>query len=103
MLVGADDTHWRPKFSIEDLALKFNNPHGDQLMRAVVMHEYGDANVLRLVEQPVPKPGPHDLLVEVHATSVNNIDLRMRRSQSSPRKLPITLGFDASGVVASCG
>ncbi len=67
-------------------------------MRAVVIHETGDVGVLSLeeVERPVPDAG--EVLVRVHATSVNPIDWKLRRGLM-PKQLPAILGSDASGVV----
>jgi NADPH2:quinone reductase len=72
-------------------------------MRAIVLREHGGPEVLRLDELPMPTPGTHQLLVEVHATSVNPVDAKVRRGGGAPRAFPLVLGFDASGVVRSCG
>ncbi len=53
-------------------------------------------------EQPVPAPGPHDLLVRIEAVAVNPIDTKLRaavREGDPPRQL----GWDAAGVVAATG
>jgi len=67
-------------------------------MRAVVIHQTGDVDVLRLeeVERPVPADG--EVLVRVHAASINPIDWKIRRGLM-PKPLPAILGSDASGVV----
>ncbi|WKD59604.1 zinc-binding alcohol dehydrogenase family protein [Corynebacterium caspium] len=49
------------------------------------------------VELPDPVPGPHDILVEVRATSINPIDTKMRARGAT------LLGYDAVGTVLSCG
>ena len=72
-------------------------------MRAIVLREHGGPEALRLDELPMPVPGTHQLLVEVHATSVNPVDAKVRRGGGAPRAFPLVLGFDASGVVRSCG
>ncbi|HET9959332.1 MAG TPA: zinc-binding dehydrogenase [Polyangiaceae bacterium] len=71
-------------------------------MRAVVMLEHGGPEVLKLSEQPAPEPGEFDLLVEVHATSVNPVDAKVRRAGAG-RKFPLILGYDVSGTVVACG
>lgn len=50
----------------------------------------------------VPDPGPHDLLVEVSAVSVNPVDVKLR-SGSEPGGGLRVLGFDASGTVRAVG
>jgi NADPH2:quinone reductase len=72
-------------------------------MRAMVIHRHGGPDELRHEDRPVPRPGDDDLLVEVHATSVNPVDAKIRHGGGAPRTFPLTLGFDASGVVAACG
>ncbi|PZS30867.1 MAG: zinc-binding alcohol dehydrogenase family protein [Pseudonocardiales bacterium] len=54
------------------------------------------------VEAPVPIPGPRDLLVRVHAVSVNPVDVKQRQS-SDPGGEPTVLGWDAAGVVEAIG
>ena len=44
------------------------------MMRAIVQHAYGTSDVLRLQDIDEPSPGPHDVLVGVHAASVNHGD-----------------------------
>jgi len=58
-----------------------------------------------LIDLEVPEPGPpqgHDLLVEVHAVSVNPVDTKRRRSEE-PKDGPRILGFDAAGIVRAVG
>lgn len=49
---------------------------------------------------PIPELGPHDLLVRVHAVSVNPVDIKSRNAMSSGTR---QLGWDASGVVEAVG
>ncbi len=48
-------------------------------MRAVVLTEFGEPDVLRITEVPVPTPAADEILVRVHATSLNRADLLQRR------------------------
>jgi NADPH2:quinone reductase len=74
------------------------------MMRAMVVPEFGSAEVLKLQEVPAPKPGEHDLLIEVHASALNPIDYKVRRGAlAKGRPMPIILGFDVSGVVREVG
>lgn len=52
---------------------------------------------------PAPTPGPHDLLVEVRAISVNPVDTKVRRHGAIPADGPRILGYDAAGVVRAVG
>ena len=48
-------------------------------MRAAVQTEYGPPSVVSVVDDvPSPKPGDGELLVEVHATTVNRTDCGFR-------------------------
>jgi NADPH2:quinone reductase len=72
-------------------------------MRAVVIHEYGGLEVLKVEERPEPALRDTDILVEVHASSVNPVDTKVRQNSSAQRTLPLILGYDVSGVVVRCG
>lgn len=71
-------------------------------MRAFIVPQLGPPEVMRLGEVPKPAPGEHDLLVEVHATSVNPVDAKIRVG-TRPRTPPLVLGYDTSGIVAAIG
>lgn len=73
-------------------------------MRAMVVTQSGPPEVLQMAELPDPVPGEHDLLVEVHATSVNPVDFKARRGAfAQGRSFPYVLGYDVSGVVRGMG
>lgn len=74
-------------------------------MKAMVLREFGPPEVMRLEEVPTPEPGPGEVLVEVHAVSVNRtLDLIVRSGKYPlPVKLPHVLGVDPSGIVAKLG
>jgi NADPH:quinone reductase-like Zn-dependent oxidoreductase len=67
-------------------------------MQAVVVHETGDPDVLRLEEIERPEPGDGEVSIRVFAASVNPIDWKYRRGLA-PRELPAVLGNDVSGVI----
>ncbi len=67
-------------------------------MRAVVMHETGGPEVLRIEDIPDPVAGDGEVLVRVHAASVNPIEYK-QRTGIVPKPLPAVLGSDISGVV----
>lgn len=74
-------------------------------MKAVVIREFGPPEVMRLEEVPTPAPEAGEVLVKVHAVSVNRtLDLVVRSgAYAVPVKLPHVLGVDPSGVVADVG
>ena len=74
-------------------------------MKAVVFHEFGGPEVLRLEEVPVPELRAGQLRIRVHAVSVNQtLDVGLRRGESGLNvKLPMTPGIDPSGVVEAVG
>ncbi len=61
-----------------------------------------DERSLQDVTLPVPSPEGHDLLVEVHAVSVNPVDVKTRAG-SPASDSPRVIGYDAAGVVAAVG
>jgi NADPH2:quinone reductase len=73
-------------------------------MRAVqVVTTTGPADV-EVREVPEPLPGPHDVLVEVHAVGVSFPDLLLSKGQYQLRpEPPFTLGVDFAGVVLDAG
>lgn len=75
-------------------------------MRAARIHRYGPPEVLQVDDVPAPTPGPRDLLVDVHASSVNPVDVKIRSGGQRALihyRLPWTLGLDFSGVVTAVG
>jgi len=67
-------------------------------MQAVVIHQTGDPDVLRHEETDRPEPGEGELLIRVHAASVNPADWKSRRGyREAP--LPRVLGIDISGTI----
>ena len=67
-------------------------------MKAVVVHETGGPDVLIIEEADRPEPGDGEVLVRVHAASVNPVDWKQRRGMSET-PLPAVLGKDFSGTV----
>jgi NADPH:quinone reductase-like Zn-dependent oxidoreductase len=75
-------------------------------MKAVRIYEHGGPEKLILEDIPVPEPAPNEVLVKVFATAVNPVDWKIRegeRKEKFPSALPLTLGWDLSGVVEKCG
>jgi len=73
-------------------------------MKAIVVHEYGEPEVMKLEEVPVPEPGPGQVLVKIAAAGVNPVDTYLRSgNHAHAPALPYTPGKDAAGVVENVG
>jgi NADPH2:quinone reductase len=73
-------------------------------MKAIVVHEFGGPEVLKLEEVPTPKPAAGQVLVRVHAAGVNPYDTYMRAGTYAVKPpLPYTPGSDGAGVVEAVG
>src|ERR1039458_9254822 len=72
---------------------------------AVIATAFGGPEVLSLVEVPVEQPGPGHVLVQVRAAGVNPVDYKLYSGAygAEPSRLPMRLGFEASGVVRGLG
>jgi NADPH:quinone reductase-like Zn-dependent oxidoreductase len=85
-------------------------------MRAAVADRFGEPEVVHIAEVPRPQPGPNELLVRVHASTVSIADHRLR-TREVPRGLGLVvgpkigffrprvrvLGMEAAGVVEAIG
>src|SRR5215471_3248477 len=75
-------------------------------MKAVRIHQYGGPEVLFFEEIQRPTPGPGELLIKVHAASVNPGDWKVREGylqEYFPLSLPAVIGADFSGIVEATG
>lgn len=74
-------------------------------MKAVVMNAFGGPDVLTYQDVDTPEVGPDDVLVEVHAVSINRtFDLFLRENTYAyTPDLPHILGVDPSGVITAVG
>ena len=76
-------------------------------MKAIGARQFlpsSDPGCLVEFETATPVPGPHDLLVRVHAVAVNPVDTKIRASLgTSPQDPPRILGWDAAGIVQTAG
>jgi zinc-binding alcohol dehydrogenase family protein len=74
-------------------------------MRAIVYTDnlpVSDERAFVDVELPTPAPGPHDLLVEVRAVSINPVDVKQRAKAKPPAEGRV-LGYDGAGIVRAVG
>ena len=75
-------------------------------MKAVQVHNYGGPEVLRFEDALRPTPESGELLIKVHAASVNAIDWKARAGYLKdvfPLPLPYIPGWDVSGIVEAIG
>ena len=75
-------------------------------MKAFVIDRYGSNDVVRAGEMPDPELRDDDVLVQIHAASVNPLDLKIRDGKLKlilRYRLPLILGNDLAGVVVRVG
>ena len=75
-------------------------------MKAVRFDEYGDVDVLKVVDVPTPEPGDGQVLVQVKAAGINPGEAKIRDGQLHamwPATFPSGEGSDLAGVVTATG
>jgi len=73
-------------------------------MKAIRIHSFGPAEVMKTEDVPELVPGPGQVLVTVKAAGVNPVDTYIRSGLYRPDlELPYTPGIDAAGVIAAIG
>ncbi len=72
-------------------------------MQAAVFHRNGGPEVVSVEEVPVPRPGPAEARIRVEASSMNHLDLWMRRGLPIEIPMPHIGGSDIAGVVDEVG
>jgi NADPH:quinone reductase-like Zn-dependent oxidoreductase len=72
-------------------------------MKASYFEQHGGPDVLKYGDRPDPVAGPGEVLVDIHASTVNGADWRVREGGYGPQKLPHICGRDFSGVVSAVG
>lgn len=74
--------------------------------RAIRIHAFGGLEVLRLESVPFPVARDDEVVLKVHAASVNPVDYKTRSGEYPAVRqdqLPVVLGRDVSGTVETCG
>ena len=77
-----------------------------ETMNAIVAHEYGGPEVLKLEKVPVPTPKEDEMLVKVFAAGVNSFDGTLRSgkyAKPNGTQLPWHPGYDIAGIVEKVG
>lgn len=75
-------------------------------MKAFLIDRYGKKETGRIGDAPQPSLGDDDVLIRVHAASVNALDTKIRTGEFKlmlPYRLPLILGNDMAGTVVSVG
>jgi NADPH:quinone reductase-like Zn-dependent oxidoreductase len=75
-------------------------------MKAAYIEAYGGSDQFKIGELPMPKIGANDVLIEVHAASINPIDWKIRQGYLKsmiPYPMPLVLGWDVAGTVSALG
>ena len=75
-------------------------------MKVFVADRYGKQERLRAADVPEPDVGDNDVLIQVHATAVNQLDSKLRNGEFKlilPYRPPFILGHDVAGVVVRVG
>jgi NADPH:quinone reductase-like Zn-dependent oxidoreductase len=75
-------------------------------VQAALIDRYGDNSRVRLADVAVPPMGHDDLLVKVHAASVNPVDTKIRDGKLKvliKYRMPLVLGNDLAGTVTAIG
>ena len=75
-------------------------------MKAIVVHEYGGPEALKLEDVPIPEPKENEILVKVIAAGVNSFDGLLRSGKYAKifkMQLPWIPGYDIAGTVEKVG
>jgi NADPH:quinone reductase len=72
-------------------------------MKAIRVHEHGDAGVLRFEDVAEPTAGSGEVIVRIAFSGVNFVDTYYRSGLYKPPSLPYTPGAEAAGVVTALG
>jgi len=75
-------------------------------MKAFIIDRYGKNETGRIADMPEPVLREDDVLIQVHAASINALDAKIRRGEFKlilPYRLPLTLGNDVAGTVVQVG
>ena len=75
-------------------------------MKAVVFNKYGGNDVVDIKDVPLPTCGPEDVMIKVHAASINPVDWKVRSGNLkiiTGSTFPKILGNECAGEVAETG
>jgi NADPH:quinone reductase-like Zn-dependent oxidoreductase len=72
-------------------------------MKAVFIERYGGPDLLKYGDLPDPEAESGEVVIDVHAASVNAADWKVRAGQYAQATFPLILGRDFSGVISTVG
>jgi len=75
-------------------------------MKAAIINEFGNADVLQITEVDKPEINEDQVLIKVKAIGINPVDTKVRAGTSGISKqikLPVILGWDVSGIIENVG
>jgi NADPH:quinone reductase-like Zn-dependent oxidoreductase len=75
-------------------------------MKAVRIHRYGGSETLTYEDAPKPEPAADDILIRVHAASINPVDWKIRDGYGKEQfqhQMPLILGWDVAGTIEAVG
>lgn len=89
-----------PQIKKENTIQKVNAKEANK-MKALRFNTFGDVSVLHVEELPTPNPGPDEVLVQVHAASINPSDVKNVQGKMKHIALPRIPGQDFAGVIVA--
>jgi propanol-preferring alcohol dehydrogenase len=76
-------------------------------MRAMILRKLNELNPgatpLKMVDIPIPVPGPNEVLIKVHVCGVCHTELDEIEGRTPPPKLPVILGHQVVGTISKLG
>ncbi len=75
-------------------------------MKAAAVDRFGPPSALTLHEVPVPRPGPHEVLIAIHAAGIGSWDASIRDGswrKPGRSRFPLVPGVDGAGIVVARG
>jgi NADPH:quinone reductase-like Zn-dependent oxidoreductase len=75
-------------------------------MKAFIINKYSKTEKLQLTEVAEPIVKDNEVLIEIHASSVNQLDAKLKSDEFKmllPYKFPLILGHDVAGIVTKVG
>ncbi|SFF06805.1 NADPH2:quinone reductase [Paenibacillus catalpae] len=73
------------------------------MMRALIIPQFGDADVLTLTDMKVPVPGPSEVTIDVAYAGVNYAEVLFRKGVVQELELPFVPGIEVSGTIREVG